>query len=135
MTLQICDNSLIDCKKIALDLQKNSHASFYVVGNPVNEKCCSDIISSDHMKADAFIHVGHACLSYITELPTFYIFSKHLIDVDEFCETFSIYFSEKSRIFFYYDVGYDYVIGKFIMFVLIYDKNIFSIKEHFFIYI
>ncbi|XP_014204286.2 2-(3-amino-3-carboxypropyl)histidine synthase subunit 2 [Copidosoma floridanum] len=111
--LQISDDFLKDSVKIVSKLKKNSSALIFTVGNTVHQNCCNDVLSIDHLKLDAYIHIGNACFSCNNDLPTFYIFPKQEICIDEFCKTFVNHFgNETENILLYYDVKYAHVIVK-----------------------
>ena len=113
ISLEIPDDFATYSSEITLYLQNYSDAIIYLIGDRVYENCCNDRLSAQHIQADAAVHFGHACLSCDSELPTYYIFTKQNLLLNEFCEEFCKYFEDKTkRILFFYDTSFAYSIGK-----------------------
>lgn len=105
--------------KIVLYFQKHTDASVFVINDTFSGYCCNDKLSADHVIADACVHFGPACLTCSDSLPTFYMFSKTLIDVDEFCEAFYKKFQDfTAKILIFYDTSFAYCIGKYYFYPL-----------------
>ena len=108
--LQFPENLMKISVKTSLYLKKHLPLKTYIIGDPTIENCCIDNLSAQHVNADALIHFGHACLSSSSHLPTFYIFSKETLDLDDFYKKFESYFSDKSEtIILFYDVRFSHL--------------------------
>lgn len=70
-----------------------------------------DEIAASHIKADAIIHFGNACLSKVTRLPVLYIFYKFGINTDEFVQSVKSSVTDGAeKLMVFYDVGFYYAI-------------------------
>ncbi|KAL1130670.1 hypothetical protein AAG570_011912 [Ranatra chinensis] len=70
--------------------------------------CCVDEVAAEHVKADAIIHYGHACLSPVTRLPVLYVFPKATLDTTKFYNGLKALDPEVSSTLILYDVAYQH---------------------------
>lgn len=77
------------------------------MGDTSYGSCCVDEIAAAHIKSQAIIHFGHACLSKITRLPVLYIFLKFDFESDTFIKCIENKFPDKNEnIKIFYDSAY-----------------------------
>eukprot|EP00752_Nemacystus_decipiens_P011623 g10318.t1 len=56
----------------------------FVTGDTSYGSCCVDEVSAQHLKADAIVHYGRACLSPTnSSVPVLYVFGRGSLDVDD----------------------------------------------------
>eukprot|EP00903_Cladosiphon_okamuranus_P014029 g13046.t1 len=60
----------------------------FVTGDTSYGSCCVDEVSAQHLKADAIVHYGRACLSPTkSSVPVLYVFGQGTLDVDDLAST------------------------------------------------
>ena len=111
--LQFPDSLLSDSAKIALYLEKCIGKKVYILGDTTSGSCCVDEIAANHIKADAIVHFGHACLNPTARLAVFHVLQKRDLNIEELSQNFSRIFTDPTRnILVFYDVAYAHAIGK-----------------------
>lgn len=105
--LQFPDKLLIDSTQVFLDLKHKVSSNLYILGDTSYGSCCVDEIAAEHVKADAIVHFGHACLSSSKRLPVLYIFEKKELNIDTFVLKWKREFSDPaSKIALFYNAAY-----------------------------
>ncbi|GJD09063.1 Diphthamide biosynthesis protein 2 [Galdieria sulphuraria] len=74
--LQFPDHLLSEAPKVVDELERQTKADFYVLGDTAYAPCCVDVVAAQHVAADAVVHYGHSCLSPTRDLPVYYVFEK-----------------------------------------------------------
>ncbi|CAN0099441.1 unnamed protein product, partial [Sphacelaria rigidula] len=60
----------------------------FVTGDTSYGSCCVDEVSAQHLKADAIVHYGRACLSPTnSSVPVLYVFGRGSVDVQDLAST------------------------------------------------
>lgn len=112
VALQFPDNLLVDSVGVAAEIEKNTKAKVYVLGDTSYGSCCVDEVAAEHVGADCIIHYGSACLSPSKRLPLMFVFEKRSIDVDKCASAFrELYPDTHSHVILLYDVNYAHAIG------------------------
>uniref|UniRef100_T2M719 2-(3-amino-3-carboxypropyl)histidine synthase subunit 2 n=1 Tax=Hydra vulgaris TaxID=6087 RepID=T2M719_HYDVU len=78
---------------------------FYVLADTSYGNCCVDEVAASHIQADAIIHYGHSCLSVTEKTPTFYVFGRSKLNLDDFSLCTNKLFTE-NKVLLLYDVKY-----------------------------
>lgn len=112
LCLQFPDDMLDDSFEVVCCLKKQlPSCDYYILGDTSYGSCCVDEVAAQHVKAEAIIHFGHACLSPTNRLPVLYIFDKQPIDIDIFCDQFNRTFENKmSEVIIFYEVSFEHSI-------------------------
>lgn len=76
VALQFPDELLGDAVHVCSILQQRLGVVVFILGDTSYGSCCVDDVAAQHMKADALVHFGFACLSRATALPVFYAFGQ-----------------------------------------------------------
>lgn len=109
--LQFPDDLLQDSVDVATQLEKRLNKKVYILGDTSFGSCCVDEIAAEHISADGIIHFGHACLNPTVRLPVFHVLPKKEIAIKKIIEKFQSIFQDcNTRILFFYDVQYAYII-------------------------
>ncbi|XP_026461542.1 2-(3-amino-3-carboxypropyl)histidine synthase subunit 2 [Ctenocephalides felis] len=125
--LQFPDKLLIDTSQILLQLKQKVTSKLYILGDTSYGSCCVDEIAAEHVKSDAIIHYGHACLSSSKRLPVLYIFDKKSLNVDKFITEWKSSFRDvKTKVVLFYDVKYYHCIGKIAEYLKDYENLMIS---------
>jgi len=74
--LQFPDHLLSDAPKVVDELERQTEAEYYVLGDTAYAPCCVDVVAAQHVAADAVVHFGHACWNPTRGLPVYYVFEK-----------------------------------------------------------
>lgn len=127
LVLQIClqfpDDLICYSTSISQQLSANCDSQIFVLGDTSYGSCCVDEIAAAHIKAEAIIHFGHACLSKITRLPVLYIFLKLNFDTDTFIKCIEQTFLDKQEsIKIFYDSAYLHKIGTIVSLTNLYSN-------------
>ncbi|XP_074549963.1 2-(3-amino-3-carboxypropyl)histidine synthase subunit 2 [Halichoeres trimaculatus] len=107
VTLQFPDDLLVDSVAVAAEIERNSKATPFILGDTSYGSCCVDEVAAEHVGADCIIHYGSACLSPSTRLPLMYVFERRAIDLEKCSSAFrELYPDTQSHIIILYDVNY-----------------------------
>ncbi|XP_047424695.1 2-(3-amino-3-carboxypropyl)histidine synthase subunit 2 [Mugil cephalus] len=111
VALQFPDELLVDSVAIAEEIERNSGAKSYILGDTSYGSCCVDEVAAEHVGADFIVHYGSACLSPSKRLPLKYIFERRPVDVEKCASSFrELYPDTQSHIIVLYDVNYVHAI-------------------------
>ena len=110
--LQFPENLMKLSVRTSLFLKKHlKGVKVFIIGDPTVENCCIDNLNAQHVNADALIHFGHACLTTTKHLPTFYVFAKENLNLEDFYNKFEAYFDDKNeQILLFYDTDISHII-------------------------
>ncbi|KAJ0022627.1 hypothetical protein NQD34_014761 [Periophthalmus magnuspinnatus] len=112
VALQFPDNLLVDSVAVAADIERNTKAKVYILGDTSYGSCCVDEVAAEHVAADCIVHYGSSCLSPSKRLPLMYVFEKRPINVEKCVTVFKeLYPDSQSHIILLYDVNYVHAIG------------------------
>ncbi|CAL9697721.1 unnamed protein product [Knipowitschia caucasica] len=112
IALQFPDNLLVDSVAVASEIEGNTKAKVYILGDTSYGSCCVDEVAAEHIGADCIVHYGSSCLSPSKRLPLMYVFEKRPIDVEQCAATFKeLYPDLQSHIVLLFDVNYVHAIG------------------------
>ncbi|XP_058126897.1 2-(3-amino-3-carboxypropyl)histidine synthase subunit 2 [Anopheles ziemanni] len=115
VALQFPDQLIRYSVQIADELQRSTREGvrIYVLGDTSYGSCCVDEIAASHANADSIIHFGHACLSRVVRIPTFYVFYQFPLDEAHLFGVLAHVFSDgNTRFTCFYDVGYLHAVTK-----------------------
>lgn len=112
VALQFPDNLLVDSVAVAVEIERNTQAKVYILGDTSYGSCCVDEVAAEHVGAGCIVHYGSACLSPSKRLPLMYIFEKRPVDVEKCVSSFrELYPDSQSHVILLYDVNYVHAIG------------------------
>uniref|UniRef100_A0A3B3TZH4 2-(3-amino-3-carboxypropyl)histidine synthase subunit 2 n=1 Tax=Poecilia latipinna TaxID=48699 RepID=A0A3B3TZH4_9TELE len=112
VALQFPDELLVDSAAVAAEIERNSQAKTFILGDTSYGSCCVDEIAAEHIGADCIVHYGNACLSPSKRLPVMYVFEKRTLDMEKCAASFrELYADTQTHILLLYDVNYDHAIG------------------------
>ncbi|XP_006819822.1 2-(3-amino-3-carboxypropyl)histidine synthase subunit 2-like [Saccoglossus kowalevskii] len=112
VALQFPDHLLVDSVAIATELEKNTGAKLFVLGDTSYGSCCVDEIAAQHVNADCIIHFGRSCLSPTRRLPVLYVFGRQEVDIDHCSSVFNKLIEDTStHLVVMYDVVYSHIIS------------------------
>ncbi|XP_065670092.1 2-(3-amino-3-carboxypropyl)histidine synthase subunit 2 [Hydra vulgaris] len=105
VALQFPDELLKYAKFIVSKIEKLTCNKVYVLADTSYGNCCVDEVAASHIQADAIIHYGHSCLSVTEKTPTFYVFGRSKLNLDDFSLCTNKLFTE-NKVLLLYDVKY-----------------------------
>ncbi|XP_049421293.1 2-(3-amino-3-carboxypropyl)histidine synthase subunit 2 [Epinephelus fuscoguttatus] len=112
VALQFPDELLVDSVAVAAEIERNSNAKPYILGDTSYGSCCVDEVAAEHVGADCIVHYGSACLSPSKRLPLMYVFEKRPVDLEKCTSAFrELYPDTQSHIIVLYDVNYVHAIS------------------------
>lgn len=112
VALQFPDDLLSDAVKISAEIEKETKAKTFILGDTSYGSCCVDEVAAEHVQADCIVHYGPSCLSPCRRLPLLYVFGKRPIDVQQCAAVFKeLYSDHQSHVIILYDVTYSHAIG------------------------
>ncbi|KAK2858629.1 hypothetical protein Q5P01_003249 [Channa striata] len=112
VALQFPDELLVDSVAVAVEIEKNSGAKPFILGDTSYGSCCVDEVAAEHVRADCIVHYGSACLSPSKRLPLMYVFEKRPVDVEKCAVAFrELYPDTQSHTIILYDVNYAHAIN------------------------
>uniref|UniRef100_A0A3Q0S1T0 2-(3-amino-3-carboxypropyl)histidine synthase subunit 2 n=1 Tax=Amphilophus citrinellus TaxID=61819 RepID=A0A3Q0S1T0_AMPCI len=112
VALQFPDELLVDSVAVAGEIERNTNAKSYILGDTSYGSCCVDEVAAEHVGADCIVHYGSACLSPSKRLPLLYVFEKRAVDVENCASSFrELYPDKHSHIIILYDVNYAHAIN------------------------
>ncbi|KAI4806813.1 hypothetical protein KUCAC02_017611 [Chaenocephalus aceratus] len=111
VALQFPDELLVDAVAVALEIERNSNAKPFILGDTSYGSCCVDEVAAEHVGADCIVHYGSACLSPSKRLPLMYVFERRPVDLEKCTSAFrELYPDTHSHIIILYDVNYVHAI-------------------------
>lgn len=111
VALQFPDHLLVDSVAVAAEIEKNTKAKAYILGDTSYGSCCVDEVAAEHVGADCIVHYGSSCLSPSKRLPLMYVFEKRPIDVEKCAAAFrELHPDSQSHVILLYDVNYVHAI-------------------------
>ncbi|KAF1372822.1 hypothetical protein PFLUV_G00253850 [Perca fluviatilis] len=111
VALQFPDELLVDSVAIAVEIERNSNAKTFILGDTSYGSCCVDEIAAEHVGADCIVHYGSACLSPSKRLPLMYVFERRPVDLEKCTSAFrELYPDTQSHIVILCDVNYVHAI-------------------------
>lgn len=112
VALQFPDELLVDSVAVAEEIERNTNAKSYILGDTSYGSCCVDEVAAEHVGADCIVHYGSACLSPSRRLPLLYIFEQRAVDVEKCASSFrELYPDRHSHIIILCDVNYAHAIN------------------------
>ncbi|KAF7213598.1 2-(3-amino-3-carboxypropyl)histidine synthase subunit 2 [Nothobranchius furzeri] len=111
VALQFPDELLVDSVAVAQEIERNSHAKTFILGDTSYGSCCVDEVAAEHVGASCIVHYGSACLSPSNRLPVLYIFEKRPLDVELCASSFrELYPDTQTHVILLCDVNYNHAI-------------------------
>ncbi|KAJ3611494.1 hypothetical protein NHX12_021509 [Muraenolepis orangiensis] len=111
VALQFPDEVLVDSVPIATEIERNTSAKLFILGDTSYGSCCVDEVAAEHVGADCIVHYGKSCLSPTTRLPLMYVFQKRPVDLEGCAAAFrELYPDTESHVVVLYDVNYSHVV-------------------------
>lgn len=96
-----------DGEKETAEDRKQQQEKIYILADTSYSSCCVDEIAAEHIDAHVVVHFGRSCLSPTSRLPVIYVFTKHVLDLDDALQSFESEFPEKeTKIVLMADVTY-----------------------------
>ncbi|XP_016135503.1 2-(3-amino-3-carboxypropyl)histidine synthase subunit 2 isoform X2 [Sinocyclocheilus grahami] len=112
VALQFPDDLLPDAVRVSAEIEKETKAKTFILGDTSYGSCCVDEVAAEHVRADCIVHYGPSCLSPCRRLPLLYVFGKRPIDVQQCAAAFrELYPDCQSHVILLYDVTYSHAIG------------------------
>lgn len=112
VALQFPDELLPDAVRVSAEIEKETKAKTFILGDTSYGSCCVDEVAAEHVRADCIVHYGPSCLSPCRRLPLLYVFGKRPIDVQQCATAFKeLYPDLQSHVIILYDVTYTHAIG------------------------
>ncbi|XP_035981209.1 2-(3-amino-3-carboxypropyl)histidine synthase subunit 2-like [Fundulus heteroclitus] len=112
VALQFPDELLVDSAAVAEEIERNSQAKTFILGDTSYGSCCVDEVAAEHVGADCMVHYGSACLSPSRRLPVMYVFEKRPLDIQMCSASFrELYPDRQTHVVLLCDVNYDHAIG------------------------
>ncbi|XP_056611625.1 2-(3-amino-3-carboxypropyl)histidine synthase subunit 2 [Triplophysa dalaica] len=112
VALQFPDDLLSDAVQISAEIEKETNAKTFILGDTSYGSCCVDEVAAEHVRADCIVHYGPSCLSPCRRLPLLYVFGKRPNDVQQCAAAFKeLYSDPQSHVIILYDVTYSHAIG------------------------
>ncbi|KAM4543679.1 2-(3-amino-3-carboxypropyl)histidine synthase subunit 2 [Fundulus diaphanus] len=112
VALQFPDELLVDSAAVAEEIERNSQAKTFILGDTSYGSCCVDEVAAEHVGADCMVHYGSACLSPSRRLPVMYVFEKRALDVQMCSASFrELYPDTRTHVVLLCDVNYDHALS------------------------
>lgn len=87
--------------------RQEQQEKIYILADTSYSSCCVDEIAAEHVDAHVVVHFGRSCLSPTSRLPVIYVFTKHVLDLDDALQSFESEFTDKeTKIVLMADVTY-----------------------------
>ncbi|XP_064311337.1 2-(3-amino-3-carboxypropyl)histidine synthase subunit 2 [Phalacrocorax carbo] len=113
VALQFPDELLADAAAVADQMEAQTGAKMYILGDTTYGSCCVDEVAAEHVGAEAVLHYGSACLSPCRKLPVLHIFGQQPLDVGCCAEAFrELYPNRQSHVVVLSDVVYAHAMGE-----------------------
>ncbi|KAM4606775.1 2-(3-amino-3-carboxypropyl)histidine synthase subunit 2 [Polymixia lowei] len=125
VALQFSDELLVDSVSIAAEIERETQAKLYILGDTSYGSCCVDEVAAEHVGADCIVHYGRACLSPSKRLPLMYVFERRPMDLEKCASTFrDLYPDTQSHVIVLYDVNYAHVVDDLVALLSVEYPNI-----------
>ncbi|XP_051960338.1 2-(3-amino-3-carboxypropyl)histidine synthase subunit 2-like [Xyrauchen texanus] len=112
VALQFPDELLPVAVSVSVEIEKETKAKTFILGDTSYGSCCVDEVAAEHVGADCIIHYGPSCLSPCSRLPLLYVFGKRPIEIQQCATAFKeLYPDSQSHVIIVYDVTYSHAIG------------------------
>ncbi|KKY35065.1 putative diphthamide biosynthesis protein 2 [Diaporthe ampelina] len=96
-----------DSEKESAGNTRQQQEKIYILADTSYSSCCVDEIAAEHIDAHVVVHFGRSCLSPTSRLPVIYVFTKHVLDLDDALQCLESEFPDKeSKIILMADVTY-----------------------------
>ncbi|XP_056290313.1 2-(3-amino-3-carboxypropyl)histidine synthase subunit 2 [Pseudoliparis swirei] len=119
VALQFPDELLVDSVAVAVEIESNSNAKPFILGDTSYGSCCVDEVAAEHIGADCIVHYGGACLSPSARLPLMYVFERRPVDLVKCSSTFrELHPDTRSHVAILCDVNYDHVMNDLVTILL-----------------
>ncbi|KAJ8010677.1 hypothetical protein DPEC_G00077610 [Dallia pectoralis] len=127
VALQFPDELLVDSVAVAAEMEKETKAKLYILGDTSYGSCCVDEVAAEHVSADCIVHYGRACLSPSGRLPLMYVFERRPVDLETCAASFrELYPDRQTHIILLYDVNYAHIIDELLLLLIPEYPNIAS---------
>ncbi|XP_037311898.2 2-(3-amino-3-carboxypropyl)histidine synthase subunit 2 [Pungitius pungitius] len=112
VALQFPDELLADSVAVAAEIERNSNAKPFILGDTSYGSCCVDEVAAEHVGANCIVHYGSACLSPSKRLPLMYVFERRALDLEKCTAAFrDLHPDTQSHVVILYDVNYVHAIN------------------------
>ncbi|XP_074477247.1 2-(3-amino-3-carboxypropyl)histidine synthase subunit 2 [Sebastes fasciatus] len=112
VALQFPDELLVDSVAIAAEVERNTNARPFILGDTSYGSCCVDEVTAEHVGADCIVHYGSTCLSPSKRLPLMLVFEQRPVDLEKCTSAFrELYPDTQSHVVILYDVNYAHAIN------------------------
>ncbi|XP_067294383.1 2-(3-amino-3-carboxypropyl)histidine synthase subunit 2 [Pseudorasbora parva] len=112
VALQFPDELLPDAVRVSVEIESETKAKTFILGDTSYGSCCVDEVAAEHVRADCIVHYGPSCLSPCRRLPLLHVFGERPIDVQQCAAAFKeLYPDCQSHVIILYDVTYSHAIG------------------------
>ncbi|XP_029935636.1 2-(3-amino-3-carboxypropyl)histidine synthase subunit 2 [Myripristis murdjan] len=112
VALQFPDELLVDSPAIAAEIEKETQATLFILGDTSYGSCCVDEVAAEHVGAECIVHYGRACLSPCRRLPLMYVFERRAVDLEKCTLAFrELHPNTQSHVIILYAVNYAHVIS------------------------
>ncbi|XP_031728273.1 2-(3-amino-3-carboxypropyl)histidine synthase subunit 2 [Anarrhichthys ocellatus] len=119
VALQFPDELLVDSVAVAVEIERNSNAKPFILGDTSYGSCCVDEVAAEHVGADCIVHYGSSCLSPSKRLPLMYVFERRPVDLEKCTSAFrELHPDTQSHIVILYDVNYVHAINELMTLLL-----------------
>ncbi|KAM8823042.1 2-(3-amino-3-carboxypropyl)histidine synthase subunit 2 isoform 1-T2 [Spinachia spinachia] len=119
VALQFPDELLVDSVAVAAEIESNSNAKPFILGDTSYGSCCVDEVAAEHIGANCIVHYGSACLSPSKRLPLMYVFERRTLDLKKCTTAFrDLHPDTQSHVVILYDVNYVYAINDLLTLLL-----------------
>ncbi|KAG9332962.1 hypothetical protein JZ751_013991 [Albula glossodonta] len=110
VALQFPDELLVDSVQIASQIESETEAKVYILGDTSYGSCCVDEVAAEHAGAQYLVHYGRSCLSPSRRLPVMYVFGRRPVDLQRCSASFQeLYPDRQSHVIILYDVIYSHI--------------------------
>ncbi|KAK4171780.1 major facilitator superfamily domain-containing protein [Triangularia setosa] len=120
IALQFPDSMLVDAPRLVQALKDELNAlpkeeesglkiaeKIFILADTSYSACCVDEVAAEHADAQVVVHYGRSCLSPTSRLPVIYVFTEHLLNLDETVQAFCKEYPDKgSKVVIMADVTY-----------------------------
>lgn len=111
VALQFPDELLVDSVAIAQEIERNTEAKSFILGDTSYGSCCVDEVAAEHVGADCIVHYGGTCLSPSRRLPLMYVFERRPVDLRACAAAFKeLHPDTQAQVVLLYDVNYAHAI-------------------------
>nr|XP_040022872.1 2-(3-amino-3-carboxypropyl)histidine synthase subunit 2 [Gasterosteus aculeatus aculeatus] len=119
VALQFPNELLVDSVAVAVEIESNSNAKPFILGDTSYGSCCVDEVAAEHVGANCIVHYGSACLSPSKRLPLMYVFERRALDLEKCSAAFrDLHPDTQSHVVILYDVNYVHAINDLLTLLL-----------------